>query len=289
MIYVLYNPLAGNSTCEDSCREVGNIFASDELKYIDLLQINDLEGFIKGFDPEDMIVICGGDGTINRLINSMDTEKLEQDIYYFPAGSGNDFCHDIDEDGTKGVCRINRYLKCIPKVSVNGTQKLFINGIGFGIDGYCCEEGDKKRVTSPGKRVNYTIIALKGLLYGFHRVNAKVTVDGVTKEFRNVWMVPAMNGRFYGGGMMCAPNQDRLNEDGLVSVIVVHSRFRIGLLLAFSSVFKGKHLRYRKLVTEIMGSDVTVEFDRPTALQIDGETVTNVLKYVVHKDKKIIC
>ncbi len=289
MIYVMYNPLAGNSTCEASCKEVGEIFSSDEIKYIDLLTINDLEGYIKGFAPEDMIVICGGDGTLNYLINSIDTSALEQDIYYFPAGSGNDFCHDIDEDGTKGVCRINMYLKCIPTVKVKGMEKLFINGIGYGIDGYCCEEGDKIRVTKPGKRVNYSAIALKGLAYDFKKVNAKVTVDGVTSEFKHVWMAPTMNGRFYGGGMMCAPHQDRMNEEGLVSVIIVHSRFRLGLLLAFASVFKGNHVRHKKLVKEIMGSDVCVEFDRPTALQIDGETVTDVLKYEVHKEKKIIC
>ena len=66
-------------------------------------------------------------------------------------------------------------------------------------------------------------------------------------------------------------------------------RLRLGLLLAFASVFNGAHVKHKKLVTEIMGSDVTVEFDRPTALQIDGETVTDVLKYEVHKEKKIIC
>lgn len=289
MIYVLYNPLAGNSTCETSCKDVSDIFSSDELKYIDLLSIDDLEGYIRGFDPEDMIVLCGGDGTLNYLINAINTEELEQDIYYFPAGSGNDFFRDIDDGGTKGVCRINKYLQCIPTVRVNGMEKLFINGIGYGIDGYCCEEGDKKRIKSPGKRVNYSVIAFKGLMYDFHRVNAKVTVDGVTQEFKDVWMAPAMNGRYFGGGMMCAPNQDRMNEDGHVSVIVVHSRFRLGLLLAFSSVFKGKHLRYKSLVKEIKGSDVAVEFDRPTALQIDGETVTGVTRYEVHKDKKIIC
>lgn len=288
MIYVLYNPLAGNSTCEANCKDVGEIFSSDDKQYIDMLSIDNLQEYINGFKPDDMIVVCGGDGTLNHLINAIDTSQLEQDIYYFPAGSGNDFFRDIDE-GATGVCRINMYLKCIPTVKVKGMEKLFINGIGYGIDGYCCEEGDKKRITKPGKRVNYAVIAFKGLAYDYHRVNAKVTVDGVTREFKNVWMAPSMNGRYYGGGMMCAPNQNRMNEEGLVSVIVVHSRFRLGLLLAFASIFKGKHVKHKNLVTEIMGSDVAVEFDRPTALQIDGETVTDVLGYEVHKEKKIIC
>ncbi|MCR5301615.1 MAG: diacylglycerol kinase family protein [Lachnospiraceae bacterium] len=289
MIYVMYNPLAGNRTCEEACKGVGEIFASDDKQYIDLLTIDDLEQYIRQFSPEDQIVVCGGDGTLNYLINHINTAELEQDIFYYPGGSGNDFYHDVDEEGTNGVYRINMYLKCIPVVKVKGMKKLFLNGIGYGIDGYCCEEGDKKRIVSPGKRVNYSIIALKGLVYDFKRVNAKVTVDGVTKEYHNVWMAPTMNGRYFGGGMKCAPNQDRMNEDGLVSVIVVHSRFRLPVLLAFASVYKGNHIRYKSLVTELFGSDITIEFDRPTALQIDGETVTDVLKYEVHKDKKIIC
>ena len=56
--------------------------------------------------------------------------------------------------------------------------KYFINGIGYGIEGYCCEEGDKIRATSD-KPVNYTAIAIKGLLYKFKPRNATVTVDDV--------------------------------------------------------------------------------------------------------------
>ena len=289
MIYVMYNPLAGNRTCEEACKGVGDIFASDDKQYIDLLSVGDLEEYIRKLSPEDQIIVCGGDGTLNYIINHINTAELEQDIFYYPAGSGNDFYHDVDEEGTNGVYRINMYLRCIPTVRVRGMEKLFLNGIGYGIDGYCCEEGDKKRVVSPGKRVNYSIIALKGLIYGYKPVNARITIDGVTKEFKHVWMAPTMNGRYFGGGMKCAPNQDRMNEEGLVSVIVVHTRFRLAILMAFASVFKGKHLKYRRLVSEFFGSDVTVEFDRPTALQIDGETVTDVTKYEVHKDKKIIC
>lgn len=288
MIYVMYNPLAGNSTCEESSKGVAEIFGDNELTYVDLLAVEDIDQFISQMKNDDQIVICGGDGTLNYLLNHIDTSQLEQDVLYYPAGSGNDFYHDIDEDRMNGAYRVNHYLQCLPTVEVNGMKKIFLNGIGYGIDGYCCEEGDKVRIKRPGKRVNYSAIALRGVAYDYKRVNAKVTVDGVTKEFSNVWMAPTMNGRFYGGGMMCAPNQDRLNENGLVSVIVVHSKSRLKILAIFPSIFKGAHLKFKSVATEIMGSDVTVEFDKPTALQIDGETVTNVLKYSVHKDKAII-
>lgn len=288
MIYVMYNPLAGNSTCEESSKGVAEIFGDNELTYVDLLAVEDINQFISQMKNDDQIVICGGDGTLNYLLNHIDTSQLEQDVLYYPAGSGNDFYHDIDEDRMNGAYRVNHYLQCLPTVEVNGMKKIFLNGIGYGIDGYCCEEGDKVRIKRPGKRVNYSAIALRGVAYDYKRVNAKITVDGVTKEFSNVWMAPTMNGRFYGGGMMCAPNQDRLNENGLVSVIVVHSKSRLKILAIFPSIFKGAHLKFKSVATEIMGSDVTVEFDKPTALQIDGETVTNVLKYSVHKDKAII-
>ena len=289
MIYVLYNPLAGNSTCKQTSEKVREIFGDNELKYVDLLMVKDIEGFIKKMHPEDQIVICGGDGTLNNLINTIDTTTLEQDVLYFPAGSGNDFYHDIDEDRMNGAYRINHYLQCLPTIEVNGMKRTFMNGIGYGIDGYCCEEGDKVRIKHPGKRVNYSSIAIKGVIYDFKPVNAKVTVDGKMQEFKNVWMAPTMNGRYFGGGMKCAPNQDRLNEDGIVSVIIARSSSRLKLLMMFPSIFKGEHLKYKNFVTQIQGSDVKIEFDRPTALQIDGETVTNVTSYTVHKDKEIIC
>ena len=59
--------------------------------------------------------------------------------------------------------------------------------------------------------------------------------------------------------------------------------------MAFLSVFKGKHMKYKSIVSSVQGSDVRVEFDKPTALQIDGETVTDVKCYEVKKEKKIIC
>ncbi|MFR6640598.1 MAG: hypothetical protein ACLUSP_04125 [Christensenellales bacterium] len=76
-----------------------------------------------------------------------------------------------------------RVSQNLPLVTVNGVTRKFINGIGYGIDGYCCEVGDKMR--AEGKQnINYAGIAIKGLLFFFKRANAVVTVDGKEKSYK---------------------------------------------------------------------------------------------------------
>ena len=88
-----------------------------------------------------------------------------------------------------------------------------------------------------------------------------------------------MNGRFYGGGIMPTPDQDRLNEERKLSVLVFHGSGKLKTLMIFPSLFKGEHLKYSKHITTLEGKEVTVTFDRPCPLQIDGETVKGVTTY----------
>ena len=131
----------------------------------------------------------------------------------------------------------------IKPVTVNGKTYRFLNGIGYGIDGYCCEVGDKLRETTEGN-INYTAIAIKGLLFHYKPTDATVTVDGVKHKFKRVWLAPTMNGKFYGGGMMPTPNQDR--TVGKLSVMVYHNLGKLKALMVFPSIFKCKHVKQKK-------------------------------------------
>ena len=55
------------------------------------------------------------------------------------------------------------------------------------------------------------------------------------------------------------------------------SSFSRGEIIAL----EGEHLKHTKATKVISGHDVTVEFDRPAPLQIDGETFLGVKKYRV--------
>ena len=87
-------------------------------------------------------------------------------------------------------------------------------------------------------------------------------------------------GRYYGGGMMIAPMQDRKNAEKTVSCVVWRGS-RLGTLLRFNSVYTGKQVKYKKAYEVRAGHSVKVVFEKPCALQIDGETFRNVLSYSV--------
>ena len=81
--------------------------------------------------------------------------------------------------------------------------------------------------------------------------------------------------------MMVAPEQDRLNPTKEQTLVLLHGTGKIKTLIIFPSIFKGQHLKNKNVFTVIKGHDITVKFDRPVALQIDGETILNVSEYSV--------
>ena len=273
--YVLYNNKAGDGNALESAKTL-EIIINDEMKYIDVTEVSDYRIFITGLEKDDYIILAGGDGTLNRFINNIEGIDFDNEVLYFPNGTGNDFAHDLGYSKECNPFSITEYISNLPKVTVKGKNYRFINSVGYGIDGYCCEVGDVQRKI-PGKKVNYTMIAINGLLFHYKPTNAKVTVDGKAHTYEKVWIAPTMNGRFSGGGMMPTPEQKR-NSDKL-STMIFHDAGKLKTLLIFPSLFKGEHIKHTKQVEILTGNEITVEFDRPVALQIDGETVLGVSSY----------
>ena len=273
--YVIYNPLAGDGNAEEDAKLL-QVILNDELEYYDMTHITNYAVFLSGLEKNDYLIIVGGDGTLNRFVNDTSGMEIPQEILYLPSGSGNDFAREMDVSGNPFV--ITPYLKNLPSVEVKGKTYRFINGIGFGIDGYCCQVGDERKKAS-GKKVNYCGIAIQGLLFHFAPRNARVTVDGEKYFYKKVWIAPTMHGKYYGGGMIPAPEQDR--SSGKLSLMLIHGAGRLRTLCLFPGIFKGRHVRHKNMVALHTGHEITVEFDRPTPLQIDGETILDVTKYTV--------
>ncbi len=282
MTYVLFNPLADNKQGESNSQKLKELLVGKNPEFKDITK-SDYPDFIKGLSADDEVIVAGGDGTLNRFANAMydagvDFETLKPQILYYPCGSGNDFMRDVQDFAVNGIVAIKDFLKNLPKVTVNGKTSRFINGIGYGIEGYCCEVGDELRKKSD-KPVNYAGIAIKGVLFNFKPRNAKVTIDDKTYQYKKVWLAPSMNGCYMGGGMKIAPDQERTGKDRKLSCVVWFGSGRLKTLMVFPSIFKGEHVTHKEMIQVHEGKKITVEFDKPCALQIDGETVLGVTSY----------
>ncbi|MBE6707986.1 MAG: diacylglycerol kinase family protein [Ruminococcaceae bacterium] len=275
-VYVLYNPGAGKKKGDIREKLKGHL-ADAEPYFIDMTTLDGYAELFGGTDGSDKVIVCGGDGTLNRFANDIDGLSVPCDILYYAAGSGNDFLKDLDRDGDTAPFSIKEYLTDLPRITVNGRTHRFINGVGLGLDGYCCAEVARAKVK--GKKTSYVAVAIRAFLKDFSPVNAKITVDGTEYEYNNVWLVPTMKGRFFGGGVMAAPMQDRRGSE--VTVLWMHNARRLTALLRFPSFLKGKHPKYKKMISVHKGRSITVNFDRPTDLQIDGEPFENVSEYTV--------
>lgn len=277
--HILINPLAGAGIGDSPAWQTALESSRQTVLTYDVTVVSrDYPAFFSTLSAEDTLILCGGDGTLNRFVN--DTEGLEVpcELLYAPTGTGNDFLRDLDRtDGTPFP--VAAYLKDLPFVEIKGKRYRFLNNVGFGIDGYCCEVGDAQKAAKPDKKVNYTAVAIQGLLFHYKPTTAHVVVDGKEYTYKKAWLAPAMKGRYYGGGMNATPAQNRLDPEGKLSVMLFYGKGRLRTLMAFPSIFKGEHIRHTNMVAIHEGRDIRVTFDAPRAVQIDGETMIGVTEY----------
>lgn len=250
-------------------------YIPEDCKLIDTSKIR-YKDFFDSLNSSDEIVLIGGDMSINYLINLVDIDHLQNNVYLLNDGTSNDFLTDIGGQIDKEIL-INEYLKKLPTVKVNGMSKKFINNMGFGIDGYCCQVAEENKIRRPNEETNYTMIAIIGFLFRFKPSHADIEVDGKTYSFDNVWMAPTMKGKYFGGGMKVAPDQDRFSDH--LTVVVLSTKSKLKALLAFPTIFEGKHIERKDLFTVFTGRNVHVKFSKSCAAEIDGRAIEDVTEY----------
>ncbi len=282
MNYLLFNSKSNANEGEKEAKSAANKLAEKygDFKFLDLISLQKAD-FFSALKPEDMVVVAGGDGTLNHLVNDIKDAPIPEKLYLLPVGTGNDFLNDVKEAALNedGLVPLTSYLRKLPVVETMGIKRRFLNGIGFGIDGECCVKADEM-VKAGEKDINYGSITVKLLMKGYVAPSAKVKIDGEEFSFKKVYIAAGMNGRFYGGGMEVAPMQKR--GDGELSFVCVHGAGKLRTLLLFPSLFKGTHIKNKKLVFAKRGKTIEVEFSRPTGLQIDGEVVKDATSYKVY-------
>lgn len=277
--HILYNRLSRSNTGETEAHLLDDILKGDTLYYQNVEDIENYDEFFASIPQDHIIIVAGGDGTLNTFIYNTDHCTIPHKVLFFPAGSGNDFARDIGKSKHCQPFEVNKYISNLPAVTIDGKERRFFNSVSIGLDAQVCLEAEKLKRAGK-KSVNYAMLAVKCILTKYKFCDAEVTIaDGTTKEFKNVLLAITTKGRYFGGGVKISPTQDRNHPDEILTFIIAHNLPAFKALIVFASIVIGKHFSFKKNVTVIEGKDFKVKFSQPTPIQVDGENFTGQTEY----------
>ncbi|MCE4565165.1 YegS/Rv2252/BmrU family lipid kinase [Maribellus sp. CM-23] len=203
--------------------------------------------FLETIDPKyKVLVICGGDGTINSVLKYAVNSGLVFAV--LPNGSGNGFARELGykKDVAFTIDRIKKgNTQEIDVLKVNDTYCCNVAGIGF--DSFIA-----KRFEENSKRglLTYVVETIKGFR-NFQGVDAVLTVNNTTEE-GSYFMICFANTRQFGNNAVIAPKADP--HDGLIDVVVIRKFHKalipfIALKLLSRKGKNSKYIRYYKTDT----------------------------------------
>lgn len=230
----------------------------------------------------DLIVAVGGDGTLNEVVNGMIAEggkaiNPNAALGVISSGTGSDFVR------TAGLPRemiaAARHLaheteshpldigEMIFRVDGKETHRYFANVAGMGFDAEVIE-----RLERGGKRGGGTIpyyTALITTISSYHNKDVTLRIDD--QELRGrMNSVVICNGKYFGGGMMIAPNATL--DDAKFDMITLGDLGTLEVVLNTPKLYNGTILTHPK-VSEYRAQTVTVESKQRMLIEADGELI----------------
>ncbi len=216
------------------------------------------------------IVAVGGDGTINEVAIGI-LESGKGTLGIIPSGTGNDLARtlNIPFDPIEAMdIIIKGNKKQIDIGFVNNNPFLNIASIGLDSEVVKNTEKIKIRIRS---RIAY-VIGVLSTLFNFKDKRVQLEIDDVSMD-KNIFLIAVGNGKYYGGGLKILPMA--IAEDGYFHVCVINKASKIKLLFLFPSIFKGKHIKFRKDVEIFKAKKIKIVTEDKTYLNIDGEIYDN--------------
>lgn len=267
-ILFIVNPVAGKGKSLNIVPRVESICekhnCSYEIRYTE--GPGDAERIAReaGKDKHDRIVVIAGDGTLNEVINGID--DFDVAVGVIPGGSGNDFIRTINPHTDIDEIIYDNIFGNIIEVDVAAcNDRKYINIASVGLDAeIAAGVASMKKYFSGSQAYLASIIKT---LFTYKGQKMHINIDGM--EIENEVLLSAIaNGRYYGGGIMPAPDADI--RDRLLDVCIV-SRFPLlKELFLLPKYMKGKH-KDLKGVSFNCGKRIEITSPEQMAVNFDGE------------------
>ena len=226
---------------------------------------------------EGLLIIAGGDGTINDAVNGLGKAGFPERVTLgiLPAGTGNDLaatlCIPDDPDEAEDVIRQGRVRTLdVARVRSDGIGEQFFINVATGGLGAEISDANEGELKKRWGKLSYLRASLE-VAKDFDVKELELYLDDELHRVRAVNVVVG-NCRFAGGGWLAAPRANP--EDGLLDVVIIEKLGLADLLqLAPASVARADYLG-KEGVFSARAKEIRVETQPPgLEFTVDGEVV----------------
>ena len=225
-----------------------------------------------GDAPGSLLVVIGGDGTVNEVANGVAGKEAE--IAVLPCGTGQDFgrTHGLPgrfDDAVRVALDGETRTIDLGRVELaGGTSRFFANVGSAGMSGAVARRANAMTKALGGRATFFYALTREFLAWQ----NTEVVVeleDGVRREGPMHDVIVA-NGRYHGGGMKLAPGARQ--DDGMFDVVTIGDVTKLDFLSTAPKLYSGRYLSHPK-VELLRSSSVGLSAAEPLPLEVDGEPI----------------
>ncbi|MCF7885941.1 MAG: diacylglycerol kinase family lipid kinase, partial [Candidatus Marinimicrobia bacterium] len=271
---IIVNPAAGNGNSLRDIPKLKKLFNNYPINYDFFIteepqHATEITESIR--NHYDAIIVFGGDGTINEVVNGLIGSEIPLGV--IPHGRGNDFVRSINvvANYRHAIHTLMQYkVKKIDLGLINDIH--FINGIGVGLDGFINEESQKpKKGGILSSRLAYIWSLLKAWLK-WQAIPIRIEVDDQLVMEEHAYLVAIGNGRACGGGVLLNPMA--VLDDGKLNINFVADIPKTKLIYKFNTLLNGKIGTIRE-VNQFLGEKIRLNSEHRLPVHYHGEVYTN--------------
>ena len=216
---------------------------------------------------------CGGDGTLNEVINAA-AAFPNAEVGVVPVGTGNDFIKNFSN--TKNFMNMKRQILGTPVkidlIKFNGRYCANVLNVGFDCS-VVQKMGQFRRNAFVPNKLAYAagIVSALSSSYGS---SFRLTIDDDEVREEEFLLAAFGKGSFYGGGFKALPLT--IADDGYIDACIATKISRMAFIQCVSKYKKGEHLDL-DFITYKKCRKVRLESDEPIGICADGEITMETL------------
>lgn len=264
----IYNPYSGEKVILNHVDDVIRIF-QEHGYFIVPFRIGSGQKLSQAFVDIDesykYILIAGGDGTVDSVVNSMAKFKISLPIAVLPTGTANDFAKFIGmpQDIQSACIQI---IKSTPKSIDIGkiNDEYFVNVASTGLFTDVSQKTDDNLKNTIGKLAYY----VKGIeqLPNFRKLKIKVESKDMVFD-GDMYLMLVFNGQTAGNFKLAYNAQI---DDGLLDVIIIKACLIKELINLLIKMLKGEHLECNEVIY-FKTDKLNIECYENIVTDIDGQ------------------